>query len=102
MTGAPRNRMTLREQARVSQYMLADTDTIAQMTPADLAASINATLGIVVSDGTAARHRKGLGIAAVKPPRTAGAAGRVKLKEWIAEIEDRVAALEARIDNPLS
>ena len=95
MTGAPRTRVTLKEQVRISEWMLKDTETTAQMTPADLAASIHADLGIVMSDGSAARHRRALGITAPKRTKRTGTAS---LRGLVADLQDQVLGLTQRLD----
>ena len=93
----PRNRMTLMDSSKVTQWMLADTDAVAQMTPAELVDEIHAATGVTVSPGTAARHRKGIGIVAVKQPRERKPRGS-GLAARVAALEEKVAEYDRRLE----
>jgi len=93
MTEGTRKRMTLLEQATVTQWMTENADTVSTWNPDDLAYRIKANTGVTLTPASAARHRKGCGLAPEKPARKERPA-RVNVDTRLVAIEQRLCDIE--------
>ena len=62
-------RMTLIQSSKVSAWMLANADDVANMSPVELAKAVWDCVGVTINHGVAKRHRAQLGIVAVAQPK---------------------------------
>jgi hypothetical protein len=83
--------MTLAQRIAVGRWMTDHAEEVAQMTAETLANAIAKECEIVVSNETAVRTRKQIGIVAVRQPKTE----RVKLPSWRDDVNARLRRLEA-------
>jgi len=88
-----KKRMTILESAKVTRWMLDNADDVAEMAPEYLAQRVYLEVGVEITEGTAARHRKLVGIAPVKQERQSrGAATETRFRA----IEARLGSIERR------
>ena len=90
-----KKRMTILESAKVTRWMLDNTDDVSEMTPEYLAQRVYQECGVEITESTAARHRKLVGIVPVKQPRTRKE--RVKQTGWKDRTDARIARIEAQL-----
>jgi hypothetical protein len=94
-------KMTALQQHKVTAWMLENSERVASMNCDDLAVAAFAATEINMSDATAKRLRKGIGIVAVRPLGKAASSRTPAWKTEVIALEQRIDALEAALP-PLS
>jgi hypothetical protein len=93
MTEGTRKRMTLLEQATVTQWMTDNAECIPAYNADDLAFAVAQATDIKLTPSAAVRHRKGCGLAPEKPPKKERRP-RVGVDSRLVAIEERLGAIE--------
>ena len=90
------HKMTTKEAYTVHQWMLENAETVATLTPKQLAEAVDTQCEVMLTPSTAARHRKEIGIKAIKQPREPKPK-RETLASRVAALEERVQTLEGLV-----